>query len=188
MHNSFKNKNNGFTLVELIITIGIFALMTSLMLAKYGNFDQGTLLTNTAFDIALSIRSAQSYGMNVRSVGRNINSFEAPYGVHFDNGSNTYKIYANTSGDLKYDDGDTILSTITMKRGHTVSFICADNAGNCLVTVDSLDIIFQRPDPNAIILINGQTTRYIYSRIKVMASDGSTRSIVVRSTGQISVE
>jgi prepilin-type N-terminal cleavage/methylation domain-containing protein len=51
-------KNKGFTLVELMVTVGIFTIISGLLLARYSNFNQGIILTNLAYDIALTIRSA----------------------------------------------------------------------------------------------------------------------------------
>ncbi len=61
--------SRGFTLIELVISIAIFVIMTALVVAKYGNFNQGALLTDTAYDIALVLHTAQSYGLSVKNAG-----------------------------------------------------------------------------------------------------------------------
>jgi type II secretory pathway pseudopilin PulG len=73
---SFANKNvslkasksyfAGFTLVELIITIAIFVFMTALVMARYNDYYSGTIFKNLAYDIAITIREAQSYGISVK--------------------------------------------------------------------------------------------------------------------------
>lgn len=185
--------NKGFTLIEMLVSLAIFALMTSLLLAKYGNFNQGVLLTNLAYDVALTIRNAQSYGLNAKSAQRNLDAFQqstggGSYGVHFtttDKTHFTFFVDANNNG--IYDDVGADLGVTSIKRGSSVSNLCVAAASPCGVgnNVTSLDISFVRPDPNAIIKSGGVT--YDYAEITVKASDGTTRVISIRSNGQISV-
>lgn len=181
----YSNKNTkGFTIIELMISVGIFAMMTSLLLAKYGNFNQGILLTNLAYDVALTIRNAQSYGLNVKSAVRNDNRFEYPYGVNFTTGK-TFIFFAdvNITPDFVYDEGaDINLSKTTIRTSSFIDKICVGTP-TC-TDVLSLDIAFKRPNPDAI--INGVTANS-YAEIVLKASDGSTKKVIVRSTGQIAV-
>jgi len=75
----------GFTLIELLVTIAIFVFMTALLVARYNAFNQGTLLSDQAYTVALAVRTAQSYGIGVKnsdtSGGKN---FGSAYGLHFD--------------------------------------------------------------------------------------------------------
>ncbi len=188
----YLTNKKGFTILELLVSIAIFALMTVLLLSKYGTFNQGILLTNLAYDIALTIRNAQSYGLNVKSADRNSDLYNYPYGVHFDSSASqntTFIFFADsnpTNG--RYDAGtDKIISQTTITRGSKISTLCKSN---CTNNISPLDIIFKRPDPNAIIYANNDNTKtYSDATIKVMASDGvSVKNITVRSTGQISVQ
>ena len=198
--------NKGFTLVELMVSIGIFAFMTALHVAKYGTFNQGILLTNLAYDVALTIRNAQSYGLNVKSKpsggtdcaagGSSFsNCFDYPYGVHFDEGAsgdpapNTrFVFFADISKDGVYNSGDEIIKTSYIRRGRIVDNICISLDSSCNITPSSLDITFKRPDPNAIIIGNiNQNTKYAYAEITLKSSDGGLKKVTVRSTGQIDV-
>uniref|UniRef100_UPI002B1DDAC5 pilus assembly FimT family protein n=1 Tax=Pseudomonas glycinae TaxID=1785145 RepID=UPI002B1DDAC5 len=62
-----KNKNTikgkrGFTLVELLVTVGVFAVVSGLTLANYPKFNSQTAITGLAQQIAIAIREAQVYG------------------------------------------------------------------------------------------------------------------------------
>ncbi len=168
-----KKMNKGFTLVELIVTVGIFVVMTGLMVAKYGTFDQGVLLTNLAYDIALNIRTAQSYGLNAKG-SNNV----------FDNITYTTRFVA---GEKKFIlIGGEVNATTNIKGGSSIKSVCAGSGpgGNCSTNIPALVISFRRPDPSA--MINGSNA---YGEIVVQSKDGSsTRTIVIRSTGQISVQ
>ncbi len=189
----FNKQNNitkGFTLIELIVSIAIFAIMTSLLLSKYGNFNQGILLTNLAYDVALTIRNAQSYGLNVKSSDRASNLFDYPYGVHFDANNEVFTFFADVNSNGDYNNpGDTIVSDTRIKRGSQIGNLCLGTSVNC-TPVSKLNIIFKRPDPNA--LFNAKTAANAdvtgnYAEITLKANDGSIKVVVVRSTGQIAV-
>jgi prepilin-type N-terminal cleavage/methylation domain-containing protein len=189
-----KLKNiKGFTLVELLVSVGIFALMTALLMTRYGNFNQGILLNNLAYDIALNIRSAQSYGLNVKSApgaaANFSNDFRYPFGVEFESNSDVFILFADINSNGFFDDGlGAILTTRKIKNIASIDSLCVTNTGSCSTTVSTLTISFRRPDPNAIIRGDAGTTNMNMAEITVKSTDGSKKKIVVRSNGQIGVE
>ncbi len=219
MKNIFKIKINvknkisktGFTILEMIVALGIFAMMTALVLTRYSNFNQGVILTNLAYDVALTIRNAQSYGLNVKSADRNDNKFlftrdaaGGSYGVDFDMKTPTvFTFFSDVDNNGYFDD---IISPInqktTIQRASSIKSICVSNEQSCtpnnsqtyIANTDwHLDISFKRPDPNAIIkIINSNTDEqsgpYAYAEVVLQAVDGTIRKVIINSTGQISVE
>lgn len=186
----FFKKQKGFTLIELMVSVAIFVFMTAFLLAKYGTFNQSVLLTNLAYDVALTIRTAQSYGLNVKSVKVNgqDNQFNYPYGVDFIKGATQFTFFSDNDGDRLYDSGESISSPINIKRGASIKSLCVGNGNSCTLVDGPLDITFKRPDPDAIIRANGDgNTVYTYAEITLQSTDGSTRKVSVRSTGQIAV-
>lgn len=205
----------GFTLVELVITIAIFAAMTTYLLAKYGKFNQTLLLTNLAYDVALTIRTAQSFGLNVKSVSTSESvapSFDFPYGAHFDiTGTNnkSFIFFAdqNSMPEGKFGDGvydpspdesslDEKINSYSIKRGSIISelLVCVGEGGTeevLCANADTLDISFKRPDPAARIYANGVNTiegsKINYAEITLLATDDSEKRIIVRTTGQIAI-
>ncbi|MEK7646089.1 MAG: type II secretion system protein [Patescibacteria group bacterium] len=184
--------SRGFTLVELIVSISIFAIMTALVVAKYGTFNQSVLLTNLAYDMALTIRTAQTYGVSVKQEG---GAFTNAYGIFVSNDTsiNSQVIFFSDS-DLGsegfYASGaDQLVNTYALKRGAIIKDICTDTAG---CGEGEAHITFKRPDPDAIICVAsfcaGGGTEPGYVRLIIAGTDGSTRSVLVRKNGQISVE
>ena len=184
-----------------MVSVGIFAFMTAFLVAKYGTFNQGILLTNLAYDVALTLRNAQSYGLNVKSqpVAKGANysdKFDYAYGVHFDKSTaadlnKTMIFFVDINSNGIYDAvNDEKITTYNIKRGSYVSLLCVAQIASDCSSVDSLDITFKRPDPNAIIkgtapsIVFGSQT---YAEITLRSTDGGERKVAVRSTGQITV-
>ena len=74
-------KQRGMTLIELLVALVIFSIITGVVLFNYGDFNASLTMQNLADDIALTVRRAQSYAIGVR--GRS-GDFNIGYGVYFD--------------------------------------------------------------------------------------------------------
>ena len=179
----------GFTLIELLAVTAIMILITGLVLANNNKFNGTILLQNVAYDIALSIREAQVYGISVQNFN---GSYTAPYGMHFQrDGSNSsvYVLFADAvTVNGTYDTGELVQST-TLSGGYQIHDLCAtppEGAEVCGLT--SLDITFVRPEPDAYIrspVYNGLNSA---ARIEITSASGGMRNIVIGSNGQISVQ
>ena len=203
--------NRGFTLIELLVSVAIFAFMTALLVAKYGTFNQSVLLTNLGYDVAISIRTAQTYGVSVVSPESATNpnpSFKYAYGVDFTTVANPslstdpqqILLFSSTSNpdSLYYKAGgvDTPLNVYSIKRGAVIYDLCTGHDSTSCAHVDQLDVSFKRPDPSAIIcstVISGGSSvcggaSNTYAKITIRGTDGSTRFVTVLSNGQVTVE
>ncbi len=209
MVNKKLHLTKAFTLVEMMVSVSIFALMTAFFISKYGTFNQNILLTNLAYDVALTLRNAQSYGLNVKSAPKvdnngyitqnyadvtNTNAFLNAYGVNFDKSANTQIIFYTDSTANRFYDGSAsgeLISAYTLQRNSTISDICVGSGpSDCLVKPTRLDITYKRPTPNAKIIADGTVQfqdEYTYAEITLMGSDGSLKKIEARATGQIGV-
>lgn len=205
----------GFTLVEMVVCIAIFAMMTALLVAKYGTFNQSVLLTDLAYDTAITVNTAQTYGLSVQSSTMGADSsFSYAYGVEFcantfpggcttvnsvNLTNNLLVLFADANSNGLYDTGDLQESLYTITRGAIVSGFCLVDGCTTPDTLNTtpttrLDITFKRPNPDAVICANDvQNTLanpcpYTYAAIFIKGTDGSTRQVIVRGTGQISVK
>ena len=59
-------KARGFTLIEVVVVIGVMAIISSLMLANFPRFNKQISVEREASKLALSLRKAQSYALAVR--------------------------------------------------------------------------------------------------------------------------
>jgi len=125
-----KNQNQkGFTVIELLVTVGIMALLTGLFLVNFREIQNRHLLENEKEELVTILKQAQIYAL----VGQTIGDVRYNYGVHVGCANNVckYVLFKDNkeSGDKKYQSGEEIsikkLSpkiTILSGRGLNVVF------------------------------------------------------------------
>ncbi len=192
------SSRRGFTLVELVVSIAIFLIITSVVMVSQHRFGGNILITNLAYDVALGIRQAQVYGISVK---QSSTGFNQSYGIHFESQSpgvpaNYYILFADLDGSGSYktgsDTGDgcksatECVSFFRVEKGNSISGLCVGS--NPCSAVDTLDIVFHRPDPEPVITANGQATLYPSAVITVSSPQGVTKTVSVLASGQISIK
>lgn len=182
--------------------------MTSVVLFNYNRFNESTLLSSVAYDLSLTIRQAQVYGVASKQSqsGSDIittdtvanNKFKLGYGVHIDKSSaqGTYPVslFIDTNGNKIYDPGsfgDTELKSYKFQRGLKIKEICVKSGDTETCGLSSVDVTFIRPDPEA--TIKSSSINDVISEAKVTLQNADdvnslTKSVVIYSTGQISVQ
>lgn len=195
----------GFTLIELLVVTGVIVVVSAVVLANQNRFGGQVLLQNFAYDVALSIRQAQVYGLAVVRVGSGAgSSFSASYGMHFDSSSTNnlnkkYNLFADTNKNGLWETGEDVApSPYNIGRGYLISKLCSP-AGtdiNCTsgTVVPKLDIMFIRPEPDALIsadslsCISSAANCKASARIVLKSPRGDTMSVSVQANGQIAVD
>ncbi len=212
-------KQHGFTLVEMLVVVGIFAMVATVLLFRYSDFNTSIALRDLAAEMGLSIRKAQTYATSVRSVegGGGILSDTFPaYGVSFAVNPTAQKTYgptdmsftlfvdASPSGNKttnnQFDNngtcgnpdiGQECVESFGITAGDKIVSLCTDKplANSCFTSSGTVNVVFHRPNPDAIICVmNGSScTVASYLKITVQSPKGQTRLITIWNTGQISV-
>lgn len=196
----------GFTMLELLTVIAIIAILTFMVLGNYNAFGGQTILRTLAYDMALSLREAQTFGVSVRRT--DLSTFAAGYGIHYSTSDNRrYSLYADTyvqsggisvlagtsGGDGLFLDPREEVRKFTFGNGYTIKQLCVTtSAETCYPmsttgTPHTLDILFKRPEPDAQIRLDGGAP-VRSARIELTSPRGNLRSVVVEITGQISVQ
>lgn len=182
------SKKSGFTMVELAVTMSIFAVLTGVVLANYRTFSNNADFLNVADSIALSLREAQIYGVGSKGAspgcGTPSSAFNCAYGVVFNAGDNFYKIFVDTNEDSIYTSADYILETVNLPSGSRIADVGCDPLGTC----SGLAVLFKRPSPDAIIrnILATDTVNYSSASITVVSATKSSL-VEISRTGQISV-
>lgn len=176
--------------MELIVVTGIIVVISGVVLSSNARFGGAITLRNLAYDVALSVREAQVYGISVRRFG--LGDFTSGYGMHFRTSSpSSYILFADavTANGL-YDGSGELVESLSIGRGFEISDLCVTIGTSPTETcgISKVDILFQRPEPDAQIRFNDGTS--LNQRIRVVLSSprGDTASVLVEATGQISVQ
>lgn len=173
-----------------MVVTGILVVLSSVVLSSNARFGGAITLRNLAYDIALSVREAQTYGISVRQFGSG--NFTAGYGTHFRRSSpSTYILFADAvSANGLYDGEGELVRSFSIGGSHEISDLCVTITGiseeEC--GVQKIDILFQRPEPDAQIRYNDGVALNQRARIIVASPRGDTSSIIIEATGQISVQ
>ena len=204
----------GFTLIELMVVLAIIVVISTVILSSQSSFNRTLILSNTAYDIALTLRSAQTYGLSSRAVGTTVN---AGYGINFQKSTlDSFTLFADSypgpsaisvchpitdistpdalPGNCSYESsqGEKILD-YKLGNGITVSDFCAlaFGAWSCASTgaLTSLDIVFARPNPDAFISVNGvYSSMFPVTKVCIAVTSpqhDTWRYITVTASGQI---
>lgn len=181
-------RHHGFTVVELLVVMSILLTVSSIVLMRHNEFRANILLRSIAYEIALTIRQAQVYGLGIKEfqgIADPIAAFEIGYGVHFDEATPTmFILFADLDDDRRYvAANDTIVQLFTLPGGNVVVDVCAGagvNVGCIGRTI--LDIVYERPEPDAYISASQGT-----ATIRIRSPYGKERIVSATITGQILV-
>jgi len=196
----------GFTLVELMVVLAIIVVISGIVLSSQSSFNKSLILANTAYDIGLTLRSAQTFGLSSRAAAADAS---VGYGLHFQTGTtDSYILFADTAGgtscagmppdckpgDHVYTSGVDAPPVQTYELGNNmrVSDFCALSGGSWSCSagggLSSLDIVFARPNPDPFMSANGSYSPVFpvtKACITITSSQGGARFITVAESGQI---
>ncbi|MDE2031131.1 MAG: prepilin-type N-terminal cleavage/methylation domain-containing protein [Patescibacteria group bacterium] len=211
----FDNKQKGMTLIELMVVIAIFMIVSGIIMFDYNGFRSNVSIQNLADDIALSIRSVQNYAIGVQS--SQSSQFSKGYGIHFSTAATaiyplagynkSFIVYNDLNNNNYYDystsasvcntttlaNGNECINMINITSNDYISQICSGTGSNsCNHT--SVNINFLRPNPDATICLDSPNPCTIsngVSNVDIIiknAQSNATKTISVSNVGQISVK
>lgn len=195
----------GFTLIEMMVSIGIFAIITGIVMFNHGKFNSSIVVTNLSYEIALAVRQAQVYGLAVKQDPTETESVEYAYGVYFSElRPKEFYIFADSDENQQFNpdtdpcngDPESECQEAIEIRGdveiRTIETWTGGGSGN-YDEVGELTILFLRPNPVAIIRDGGNSGATDSGRQKAkieLHSDRADKSkeIIIELSGQVSVQ
>lgn len=181
----------GFTLIEIMVSVGILVVVSTLILASYPKLGDNADLTQAARTVVSSIREAQFYGISVKEFGPG--EFPA-YGVYFGPlPAVSYRIFADLppgGGDNQWSgSSETVEIQSILKRGYIDNGgLCGKKNGESIdCGLSGLNIVFKRPYPDIFLYgeNGGLQGPYDYVEIIIKSARGDTKKVVVWKSGQV---
>lgn len=199
-------KEKGLTLIEMIVVVAIFAILTMIIVFNYGEFNSRTVVTNTAYEIALTAREAQTFGLGVRGIESSGDiAFDRAYGIFVDLESDSAPgdatkeliLFADTEVDDNFCKSgsshctcadDECIEKLELGYGLTISNAQLLNGGSCN-TQKQIAVSFKRPNPDAVIKNQEEqnAVEYDYAVLTIESPKGTKMYVVLSESGQISV-
>ncbi len=212
-----KNKKSGFSIIEFIVVMSIFAIMSGVSLFNYNEYRNKIEEMNIAQDIALSVRQAQLYGISAsnRDVGQSfedtqdesdffstsvvdITNNTSIRGVAFDAQNKKITLFEDVNQNNTYNSGvDRILDERQVLSSRVSIKTCLSDSGvpsnfaTCPLVDDSSNLVnvtFQRPYPDAYIVYEGDS--YTHLRLGIFTNDEDIEPssyILIDPSGHVSV-
>lgn len=203
-------KKSGFSLVELIISLSIIILISTLMLINYPDLSEKYSIDRSARLVSLSIRDTQIKAMSIKEDSQN--KFPA-YGIYFNKGNkklilifsdsvmsgNTCKI--SSPENCGYESGvDPITESKTLPTTAIISNLCGNlksnpqsgNKKEC--NLQSITATFLRPTPTTFLkAIDSKGNNRDFQDIEIVLDlPSKTRNrqkiIGITENGQIFIE
>jgi prepilin-type N-terminal cleavage/methylation domain-containing protein len=215
LHSALRRGEAGFTLIEMLVVMAIFASVATILLFQYYNFNTTIAVRDLAEEIGLTVRQAQTYATSVRSIngggGTMSDTFPA-YGISFSTNttdptaynptSSSFALFVDTSSsptdDTRtnnlYDNngicgnpavGQECVQTFGITAGDKVISLVTD----AVVTSPTVNVVFHRPNPDATIcVVNGAScTLASYVKVGLLSPKGIQKTVTIWNTGQISI-
>ena len=157
--------NAGFTLIELMVVIGIIAILSSIVIPNYIGYRENQQVVRAARDVYSALQSARMTAIRDNTTIR----------VQFTPGSGSagsYRVYEDLNGDGSFDAGDRNIASGQMPHG--VSIPDADtNFGTGSVNSTEFDPLGLAIDRSGTVTVtNGGRT------LQVSVSQGGSVSMI----------
>jgi len=170
----------GFGLIELLVTMSIMTLVSTIVLVNQGTFNNAIVLRNQTYEIAFMLRQAQLVA--VSGTDNRVGDGQR-FGVQINRSQNSVTLFSDTNNSGTYNAGDTVLDSRRLDSRFEIDAVSIGSTNNVAI----LHVIFERPNFDAQ-LRDGGTLRTGVAEIVVSSRNGGTsRVIQVTNSGNISV-
>ena len=191
-------EKNGFTLVELLVSISIIAMVSAIVLANLNYSGRKGRLNMAAEKLASDIRLVQDYALGLR--GHNGVYPDGGWGIFMDQDADKYIIFADLNEDGEYNSaGNEFSQEINFPQDIKVQgqYDGIDTLGAPFNNKRYFHIIFEPPDPtthiNALAALNDYTNvlnEYDAQSVEIVletVDSAYTKILDVNSSGLIDV-
>jgi prepilin-type N-terminal cleavage/methylation domain-containing protein len=169
---------NGFTFVELMITLFIMLLLLMLSFPFYTSINKKLTLDRTATRFVQDVRKAQELAMSAQENNGSIP--RGGYGIYIPGTPATsYIIFADEDGDQRYDSAkDELVDNVAVEKGVQITS----------VQKNIRSIVFLAPDPAVTLSNAGGRDMSTAESISTFSNGTDTVKIHVNRAGLVYIE
>lgn len=172
-------KQQGFSLVEMLVVIFIVALISATLIFNWRKNEKQYLLQRVAQNIVQDIRKMQDMTLNGTKYE---NQIPYSYGIFFDkNKKKSYQLFGDINGNNTYQPSD-------MEIGAEISIESGIEIDSLSSGAQNLNITFLIPDGFTKINPSSPTASIIIKREGKTCPSLNCKTINIRGMGQISVD
>ena len=179
---------SAFTLIEMVVSLGIIMIISVIFIANYRNSNKRTDLIMTAQSLVADIHASQNNSLGLVKYGAEVPA--GGWGVNFNKTTNTYTIFADLeapleSGNLSFtasSEGDRSLGARHIILGEDIEIeelkIFSGSGGLTETITTQANVTFLPPDPKTNIYNDETTATGTALTIKLKEKDGEGRRTV----------
>jgi prepilin-type N-terminal cleavage/methylation domain-containing protein len=175
-----------FSLIELLVSIGIIAMISGLFLASYRTGNKQAELTRSVSDLSSSYRKALNQTLGLSEFAGVVP--QGGWGVHIDlnTDSTKYYVFADRNNNGQFDDGEADQESgggiMNTPRNISIDSIVINDTTN----VNYLDVIYIPPYPTIILYSPNIIELMTEAKITMLNSEtGNTRAVEINFLGLI---
>jgi prepilin-type N-terminal cleavage/methylation domain-containing protein len=173
----------GFTLVEMLVVIGIIAILTLILFVSYQPFKKELALQRAATKMAQDVRRAQEKAVSTEEFN---NKIPKGYGIYFKcdappDCSRHYVLFADSNGNGRYDGSSEKVEDIYLEKGVVIKNLLDSK----YKSYDNMSVLYIPPIPDVSII-----TRWIAidKAIITLESNNQEKTIRLNKAGLIYVK
>lgn len=187
---------SGLTLIEMIVSISIIVLLTTLFLANYRSGQRSSELSLAAQKLASDIRLAQNYSLGAKEFNGSVP--QGGWCIYINNSSNYKTLYVlgadylaggNKQCNVWASPSSELFKQVDLPSGITIDQIVAHkNSDSTNYYINgTIDIVFIPPDPTTSIR---DRVPYDYVDVSITLKDqnNNTKKVKVNFLGMIDVD
>ena len=173
--------SKGFTLIELMTTMSVIAIISAAVFANFSGPEKQLALKRAAYQVAQDIREAEEMALAAADVDCSSKNF-CGFGLEFDPAKDihSYWLFADcenncANSNFKRDSGDKDIKQIFLEKAVEIQETAPSQ----------LNVVFSPPDPTVSInSVNWGTEATITLRLL----NGQNKKVKVNSVGRVEME